>query len=169
MSIPILFEPSVILVEGSIFRVCMNAHTNPPDVGLMFTIRGLELVCISITDSLFDNNEANLGTTVLCAEYAPIININKSNFTNNDAKVYGLFHIKMDDTMIDISESRFENNGWWRRLNYASGVSIISTDKNVDISLNIMESKFIHNTNVLIYIQVILILLIPHLIQMKVM
>eukprot|EP01084_Bolivina_argentea_P295760 509297_1 len=59
----------------------------------------------------------------------------------------GLFHIKMEDTMIDISESRFENNGWWRRLNYASGVSIISTDKNVDISLNIMESKFIHNTN----------------------
>eukprot|EP01084_Bolivina_argentea_P295761 509299_1 len=59
----------------------------------------------------------------------------------------GLFHIKMEDTMIDISESRFENNGWWRRQNYASAVSIISADKNAYVSLNIMESTFSHNTN----------------------
>eukprot|EP01083_Nonionella_stella_P129024 391178_1 len=65
MSIPILFEASVILVEGSIFRDCMEAHNNPPDVGVIFTIHELELVYISITDSLFDNNEGIGGTIVL--------------------------------------------------------------------------------------------------------
>eukprot|EP01084_Bolivina_argentea_P295762 509300_1 len=149
MPIDILYDASVIIVEGSIFKDCMEVPDNPAGTGLMFTIRGLELVCISITDSLFDNNEANLGTTVLFADYAPIINIIKSNFTNNFAKSKGLFHIKMEDTMIDISESRFEKNGWYRRPpnDYASAVSIISADKNAYVSLNIMESTFSHNTN----------------------
>eukprot|EP01084_Bolivina_argentea_P013333 24990_1 len=127
----------------------MEAYNNPPDVGLIFTIHELELVEIYITDSLFDNNEGIGGTTVLFADYAPIINIIKSNFTNNYAKSKGLFHIKMDDTMVDISESRFENNGWYRRgtNDYASAVSIMSTENNVYISLNIIESTFISNMN----------------------
>ncbi len=94
------------------------------------------MVYIFISDSVFDHNVAYQGSSLLLADYAPIINIINSNFTNHDATSYGLFHLKQKDiVMIEILESKFEN--------IDSGVSIISTDNNVYLSLNIIESIFI--------------------------
>eukprot|EP01083_Nonionella_stella_P302243 1041344_1 len=137
---------SVILVEDSQFIGCKDVISDgTSNFGAIFTIKGLSMVCAHLSHSLFEGNECRSGASVFLADYAPILHVSHSNFTNNSAiKNGGIFGI-VEEGDVTISDSRFVENGWWRLGDYAAKVSIISTQDHVHLSLDIIRSVFIQN------------------------
>eukprot|EP01083_Nonionella_stella_P128565 389600_1 len=76
---------SVILVENSQFIDCKDVSDGSPAFGAIVTIKGLSMVCTHLSHSLFEGNECKPGASVFLADYAPILEVSHSNFTNNSA------------------------------------------------------------------------------------
>eukprot|EP01083_Nonionella_stella_P004539 13152_1 len=143
-------EPSisVILVDNSQFINCICANDDTSDLGTIFTIKGLSMVGTQLLYSSFEGNECTPGASVLVADYAPLIDVSYCNFTHNGAITNaGIFDILEEDgeTNMEISDSRFVDNGWWGPGPYDSEVTVVSAEDSAHVSLNIARCVFIQN------------------------
>eukprot|EP01084_Bolivina_argentea_P022484 41787_1 len=149
----LLFNTSVFNEDGYLVfieRCYFSDNTDSQldaNIGTILTHIGLKMIDVFISNSLFENNVCKSGSPVFLSDYATTLHINSSNFTGNNAIEYGIFHIVKEDAMIEISGCIFENNGYYQPGVFSQQVTILSTENNTYLSLNVTDSEFINNTN----------------------
>eukprot|EP01083_Nonionella_stella_P059185 154874_1 len=138
---------SMVYIEHSQFMNCTDYQNHHPhEVGTVLTIKGLEMVFHYIAYSSFEENEGKIGSSVLLADYAPILNITHSEFKHNGAPSRGILHVEQEpDGVIQITDTVFRENGFYSWGNHYGKVSVLSTGQDTVVSLDLIRSQFIYN------------------------
>jgi len=134
-----------VILQGILFRkfYAMDGFSNPGFDGSIIADTNATL---DIQDCSFMQNNGTTRGTCISAYKGAVLNLNASNFVNNNIQsTYASLITRNDDAIINVSNTFFTNNGntsYGGYIFYALNASTINTALQIESLINIKNSSF---------------------------